>query len=254
MLYNMRVSKWSQTTNNPPAIFTPISYYGNISFVQSAGVLAPSNTNAFNIQNKTPVNYPDLSFSIQRDLGFSTLLDVSYSGNLGRHLTQTSNTNTVPYGARCLLQNQDPTNGKPLPDNFFRPYPGYNTITLTDNAYTSNYHALLVSVKRRFTNGFQLGLAYTYSKFMDYTNIPYYRPLRQWSYGLDGSDQTRSFLMNYTYEIPSITKLISNPVLHFIADDWQLSGITQFVSGQPQAISFSTTERRIKPAVVTDNE
>jgi hypothetical protein len=242
MLYNMRVSKWSQTTNNPPAIFTPISYYGNISsFVQSAGVLAPSNTNAFNVQNKTPVNY-NLSFGIQRDLGFSTLLDVSYLGNLGRHLTQTSNTNTVPYGARFLLQNQDPTNGKPLPDNFFRPYPGYNTITLTDNAYTSNYHALLVSVKRRFTNGFQLGLAYTYSKFMDYTNIPIYRPLRQWSYGLDGSDQTHNFVVNYTYEIPSITKLVSNPVLHFIADDWQLSGITQFVSGQPQAISFSTTD------------
>ena len=53
-------------------------YYGNIStFVQSAGVLAPSNTNAFNVQNKTPVNY-NLSFGIQQDLGFSTLLDISY--------------------------------------------------------------------------------------------------------------------------------------------------------------------------------
>lgn len=257
ILYNMRVSKWSATTENPPAIFTPITYYGNIAtFVQSAGVLAPSNTNAFNVNNKTPDNY-NLSFGIQQDLGFSTLLDVSYLGNLGRHLTQIMAANTVPYGARFQPRNQDPTSpGKPLPDNFFRPYPGYNNVTFSDNAYTSNYNALLVSLNRRFSRGLQLGLSYTYSKFMDYSGnstsnnpgngvtstLPIYRPLRAWSYGLDAGDQTHNFVFNYTYEIPRLTKVLPNPVVHFIADDWQISGITQFVSGQPQPISFTTTD------------
>lgn len=128
VLYNMRLTKWSQTTENPPAIFTPITYYGNMStFLQSTGVLAPSNTNAYNRANKTPGIY-SLSLGVQQDVGRSTLVDVSYVAVLGRHLQQTVALNTVPYGARFLAQNQDPTNpGKPLPDTFFRPYPDTTT-------------------------------------------------------------------------------------------------------------------------------
>lgn len=242
ILYNMRVSKWSQTTNNPPAIFTPITYYGNMNtFLQSTGVLAPGNTNAYNRANKTPDNY-NVTFGVQQDLGFSMLLDASYLGVYGRHIPQTVSLNTVPYGARFLPQNQDPTSGKPLSDNFFRPFPGYNNITLTDNAYDSNYHALLVSLNRRFSKGLQLGLAYTYSKYMDYTGIPVYRPLRVWSYGLDGSDQTHNLVVDWVYQFPSLSKVLPNPVVRYVIDGWQLSGIAQFVSGTPGAISFSTVD------------
>ena len=252
ILYNMRLSRWSPTTENPPAIFTPITYYGNIAtFVQTAGVLGPSNTNAFNVNSKTPDDY-NLSFGVQQDLGFSTLLDVSYVGNLGRHLTQTLAINTIPYGARFLQQHQDPTSpGKPLPDNFFRPYPGYNNITFTDNAYSSNYHALFVSLKRRFSKGLQLGVSYTYSKYMDFSGnggttgtgtLPIYVPLRRWSYGFDPADQTHNLVIDYTYELPRATKLVPNRLVGIIADGWQLSGITQLVSGIPQAITFTTTD------------
>jgi Carboxypeptidase regulatory-like domain/TonB-dependent Receptor Plug Domain len=253
ILYNMRVSKWGNTTNNPPAIFTPVAYYGNIAtFAQTAGVLAPSNTQAFNVNNFTPGVYT-VSFGVQQDLGHSTLLDVSYASTLGRHLPQTLAINTVPYGAHFQTKNQDPTSpGKPLPDNFFRPYPGYANITYTDDAYTSNYNALLVSLNRRFTNGLQIGVSYTYSKYMDYTgnsangstsgngvssNLPIYRPLRQWAYGLDAADQTHNFVVNYSYLVPNLTQ---NKALGLVVNDWVLSGITQFVSGLPQAVTFTT--------------
>ena len=45
-------------------------------------------------------------------------------------------------------------------------------------AYSSNYSALLVSLKRRFARGLQMGLSYTFSRYLDYTGIPVYRPLR----------------------------------------------------------------------------
>ena len=242
ILYNMRVSKWNATTKNPPAIFTPVTYYGTLdTFLQSAGVLFPSNTNSFNRQNKTPTNY-NLTFGVQQDLGHSMLLDVSYLGVFGRHVTQTLNLNTLPYGARFLAQNQDPTNGKPLPDNFLRPLPGYNNITFSDNAYSSNYHALLVSLTRRFANGLQFGVAYTYSKYMDYTGIPRYRPLRTWSYGLDSSDQTHNLVINYSYELPRATNLLPGRVVGWVANGWLLSGITSFVSGTPNGVGFSTTD------------
>jgi len=162
---------------------------------------------------------------------------------LGQHLTQTYNINTVPYGAHFAAQNQDPTSsGKPLADNFFRPYPGYNNITFSDNAFTSNYHALLVSLNRRFAKGFQMGLAYTFSKYLDYTGIPVYRPLRTWSYGLDGSDQAHNVVVNFTYEIPRLEALTRNRAVRFVTDGWVLSGIAQFVTGTPSGVGFSTTD------------
>jgi hypothetical protein len=243
ILYNLRVSKWSATTENPPAMFTPITYYGSLStFLQSSGVLAPSDTNTYNKETKTPSNY-NLSFGVQQDLGFSTLLDVSYLGVLGRHIPQTQAINTVPYGARFLPQNQDPTSpGKPLTDTFFRPYTGYNNVTFTDNAWTSNYNALLLSINRRFSKGLQLGVAYTYSKYMDYTGIPVYRPLKVWSYGLDGSDQTHNLVFNYSYQLPRFGAAHDNRLVRYVLEDWQLSGIAQFVSGTPAGIGLSTTD------------
>lgn len=58
ILYNPRLSEWSNMVNNPPAILTPITYYGDMrTFRQRGGVLSPSNTQGFNINNKTPDNY-----------------------------------------------------------------------------------------------------------------------------------------------------------------------------------------------------
>jgi hypothetical protein len=59
---------------------------------------------------------------------------------------------------------------------------------------------------------------------------------------LDGNDQTHNFVVNYTYELPKASTLLPNPIVRFVADNWQLSGITQFTSGLPQAISFTTTD------------
>jgi hypothetical protein len=196
ILYNPRFSVWSPTTENPPAILTPITYYGQLStFTQTAGLLAPNATNAFNVSAKTPRNYNG-SFGIQQDLGKSFLLDVSYGVVLGRDITQTRNINTVPYGAEFLPAHTDPTKGTPLPDTFFEPYPGYAGITYSDNAYTSNYHALLVNLTRRFTHGFSLGVAYAYSKYMDYTGIPVYANLRSYAYGLDAADTANNMTIN----------------------------------------------------------
>jgi Carboxypeptidase regulatory-like domain len=243
ILYTLRVSKWSNMVNNPPAIFTPITYYGDMrTFLQTAGLLSPSNTQTFNVNNKIPNNY-NISFGIQQDLGHSFLADVSYLGVLGQHIPQTLAINTVPYGARFLPQNQDPSSpGKPLTDNYFRPYPGYNNVTLTDDAYNSNYHALLISLNRRFANRFQFGLSYTFSKFLDYTGIPVYANLRNWAYGFDGADQTHNVAINYTYELPKASHWKDNAFIRTAFDGWQLSGISQFVSGSPAAISLTTVQ------------
>ncbi len=238
ILYNPRLSKWSNMVNNPPAVLTPITYYGDMrTFLQTGGVLSPSNTQGFNINNKTPDNY-DISLGIQQDIGRSILVDVSYAGVLGQHIPQTLQINTVPYGTHFLPQY---TGG--VTDNFFRPFPGYNNIAWIDNAYNSNYHALLLSINRRFNRGLQFGFSYTFSKFMDYTGIPIYRPLRTWSYGFDGSDQTHNAVLNLTYNLPHASRVFNgNRAVKWVFDDWTLAGIAQWVSGTPSSISFSTVQ------------
>ena len=78
---------------------------------------------------------------------------------------------------------------------------------------------------------------------LDYTGIPIYRPLRTWSYGFDGSDQTHNAVFNFTYNLPRGEPLFNdNKVVKWVFDDWMLSGIAQWVSGTPASISFSTVQ------------
>lgn len=86
-----------------------------------------------------------------------------------------------------------------------------------------------------------MGVAYAYSKYMDYTGIPVYANLRSYAYGLDSADQTHNFVLNYTWNLPRATKLIDNKLVGWAFDNWVLAGVSQFTSGTPAAISFTTT-------------
>lgn len=98
--------------SNPPLIFTPNIFYGNMStLLSSQGVLFPSSSSSVELNMKVPTVY-NYSLGVQHQLGFNTLLDVSYVGNVGRHLYQNRDFNTLPYGARFLPKNQDPTTGE----------------------------------------------------------------------------------------------------------------------------------------------
>ena len=161
----------------------------------------------------------------------------------------TRDINRVPYGARFLPQNQDPTKifspaapaAGALPDSFFRPYPGYGGITYRESSGSSNYHSLQATANRRYSNGLQFGVTYTFSKVMDYANLPTYRSFREWSYGLADFDQTHVFVANYSYDLPKFSKLIANRLTRVALDNWQISGITTLASGTPQTVSQSTT-------------
>ena len=73
--------------------------------------------------------------------------------------------NPIPMYAHFDAKYADPTSpGKPLPDNFYRPYYGYGSITPYEMTGTSNYNSLQAAINRRLGKGLQFGLAYTFSK------------------------------------------------------------------------------------------
>ena len=242
ILYNMYWNDWSATGQRPPAQYTPITFYGNLStLLQTSGTLAPSSTGSFDVNMKTPAQY-NLTFGIQRDIGFGIVLDTSYVANLARHELWSYNIDTLPYGVRFLPQNQDPTNpGRPLPDNFLVPLPGYSSITYYADNGTHSYNGLLVSANRRLRRNLQLGVSYTWSKTIGYYAPPLYRPLRVWSYGLASTDQTHDMVINYAYDLPKASALWKNSVVSQVLDNWQLSGITTFASGTPLGVGFTWT-------------
>jgi hypothetical protein len=233
-------------TKNPPIQFTPIIVNSTMAtLLQSNGSVFPGNVQGFQKQTKTPeiVSY---SIGMQHDIGWGTVVDAAYVGSRGDNLLQLQNINTIPYGARFLPQNIDPTTNRPLPDAFLRPYQGYGDINFLINSGSSRYDALQVQVNRRFTRGLQFGVAYTYSTSKDYGSndqnqlqIPLYQNTRDWAYGYSQFDQRHVAVINYTWDLPRVSRLWNSPIVRAVLDNWQLSGITAFVSGQPMGIGVA---------------
>ncbi len=249
MFYNTRPSGAviGDLSRNPPSQLTPFIYYGGMAnFLNTSGVLFPSGMNmtAPSGELATVYNY---SLGVQRDIGFQTVVDVAYVGSLGRHLFQSRDINAIPYGARFLPQNQDPTTRLPLQDNFFRPFPGWASMNYRENSGTSNYHSLQVQANRRFSRGVQFGGAWTWSKAMAYADsdgagVANFVPIRIWNYGKASYDRTHNLVVNFLWDLPRLGSVWKRRVVKGVFDDWQLAGIASFVSGQPLGVGLGTTD------------
>jgi carboxypeptidase family protein len=275
VFYNLREDAGvvGDFSTQPPVIGNTSVSLGNIAgFTPNCNTLAGGCANVSNLtapQNTTimPTNHKIAStfstnFGVQRDLGFSTVLDISYVGTFGRHLEVTPNINEVPYLSQFLPQNIDPTKSKITSlngtvvqqaaknDNFFRPTPGYATMNLREYTGTSNYHALQTTVNRKFSRALEFGLSYTWSKTMSYADttstgtagsIATYQDPRFWNYSEANIDRTNNLIVHWVYSLPKASNLWNNPVIRAVADNWEWSGISEFVSGAPQSVTLSVS-------------
>jgi hypothetical protein len=231
----------------PPVAYTPTLYYGSLTdYADTPGSFGPSSTNMLYGYNKqaTTMNF---SFGIQQQI-WGTVLDASYVGSQARHQMANVNINPIAMYARFDPASMDPTNpGRPLPDVFLRPYYGHNDINYRRNGVSSGYNSFQFSANRRFTRGLQFGVAYTWSRTMGVadTDTSGLSPYFDWSvrnYGPAGFDRRHVFVANYIYEIPNLGKRLNNRYLGWVTDNWQVSGITSFISGAPFTPGFSTTD------------
>src|SRR4029077_5366697 len=130
------------------------------------------------------------------------------------------------------------TTGKVLNDNFFRPYQGYGSIQYLLFDGTSTYHSMQTQVTHRFSHGFQFGVAWTWSKAMDFTDgdqgtVASHVSPNIWNWGLAAYDRTHVVAINYVMNLPGIARLTHNAAMEGIFGGWQLAGTTRFVSGAP---------------------
>lgn len=245
---------------NPPTTVRPIIFYGNLGTLgQSQAVLFPPGVNGFALEGDVPTVH-SYSLGVQRRLPGDIALDVAYVGTFSRHLMQSRNANYFPYGYAWRPDVQDPTRtpvispftGLPdgtttLPQDLIRPsFPGFATVRFDEFVGTSNYNSLQVGLNRRFAKMLNFGLAYTWSKVLDTadgdTTFTHPFDRRKNDYGPAGFNRTHVLVLNYILDTPSVSKRVAwlnNLAGRTIFDNWQITGITSFVSGSPFTPGFS---------------
>jgi Carboxypeptidase regulatory-like domain/TonB-dependent Receptor Plug Domain len=241
---------------NPPFIHNPIVYYNTLSNLFAPGTsLAnrPATVEALETNAVTPssVNW---SVGLRRELGWGTAVDATYTGYSSRNMEMYYDLNGVPDGARftdLIPANRDPTaaaNATPtaaaLPAEFLRPYRGYQNIRVRGNFASADYQALQIQVNRRYIRGVQFGAAYTLQRARgtadeDPGNLVYSfnRPFDFFYSELTQSNRN-SLIINYSWDIPGHH---TGPV-RFVLDGWQVSGESDFVSGDWANVSMTTTD------------
>ena len=242
---------------NPPFQRTLTFRNGNINdlgqffaLVDQNQTLFPTALNAVEQDSRTPTVY-NFSLGVQQDIGFGTVLEVSYVGSLARHLGQRVNVNTVPAGTRltncavtaqfglpCNTAARDPFSATgALNADFLRPYRGYADINRVEWGGTSNYNSMQVQVNRRYANNFQYGLAYTWSRAFDYANDDSsdanLRPYKAFNYAPSDFDQHHILTINYIWDVPLFRRAASGWVRNLLGN-WQVSGTTSFATGKPK--------------------
>lgn len=242
------------TLPNPPSTVRPNFYFGLLTDIPpaAAGVFFPSNVIGFDRAGHVPTTY-NWNVSIQRELPFNVLFDIGYVGSASNHNIGRVNTNYARFGSAWLPQNQDPLAATPRFDgtttkqiNLYRPYLGHNDANVIGFGASSNYHSLQVSANRRLGKNLLFGAAYTWSKALGVASgdgdFLHPENFGMANYGMLAFDRRHNLVFNYTYTLPKPARggnALDNPVGRLILNNWQISGITNMISGQPDTIGLS---------------
>jgi outer membrane receptor protein involved in Fe transport len=223
-------------------------------------ILAPPNTTPVFDPLAQFVNSPEdlknpesylYSLSVQREIARQLILEVGYSGS--RSINQINQLQLNP-AILTEAQRQTVVNSRgatAIPSaNARRIFPQFGPRILIASSAQATYNAGYVSLKKRFSNNFLFDIAYTFSKLLsnndeslgvgsitggspqipqDFFNIAAEK-------SVSAFDRPHRFVANYLYEVPLPGFLKNNALTDFLLGGFQISGITQFQSGQPFTI------------------
>ena len=198
------------------------------------------------------------NLNVQRQLNASTVVTVGYAGSRGIRLPGVSDVNgydPVEENGRLVFP-ASLFNAAGTTVTATRPNPNFDLIRLRYPGMNSWYNSLQVNVTRKYSQGLQLGGAYTFSRNLDEisgvqtasdtnsgpNSIPNYH--QHGIYKARSSfDATNVLTFNSTYELPIGTGKAIGGGMSGIADHiiggWQVGGIVTLASGFPSTISNS---------------
>ncbi len=217
------------------------------------------------------------NLDLQQEFRHNVVLDIAYAGSHGVHLVYDYAANTLPdqdlaLGEQLLNQVPNPFYGilpasSPLgaptisQEQLLLPYPQFTYADFGGDTFwgASSYNALQVKLEKRYSSGFSLLAAYTWSKLMD--NLPstesgfpganfyepapqsWYDPKRNWS--LSDFDIPQILSVAATYDLPfghNKAFLNQNSIANQVLGGWQLNTIISASSGSPFGILMANNE------------
>jgi len=169
--------------------------------------------------------YEQYSFGLQYQLAKDMALETNYIGTLGRHLIGIYNINTFD-GRLAGLGSSARPNRTISSDNF------------RNTAFTSNYNALNITLRKRFSGGLQFNANYTFAKSLDELSDAFRAKgssgatdpmnLRN-DYGPSDFDVRHRFVVSPTYDLPFMK---GNRWL----GGWSVNSIISYQTGAPIAL------------------
>ncbi len=225
------------------------------------------------------------TFSVQRQLSSSTVVEAAYNATLGSRLqTGLVNINQLPtpilnrlvnqYGAAQTVNILNAPAGSALPQQAgislpypaftnpniqrttrnvaqsLRPYPQYLSVVTGaqggDKSGHSTYHAVVLKLERRYTNGLTFQGNYTLSKILtdsdsyDASSTSQDQYNRSLEKSIGRFDQTHGVKLSTIYELPfgkGKRWMNVGGVANGVLGGWRLSGIQSYLSGFPIALS-----------------
>ena len=182
------------------------------------------------------------SFDLQRDLGFNTQLTLGYVGHAMRHVGNSMRNWNSP---------------QPSPDSAIqanRPFPRFydpatpelgvqnlSTVRYLDTYQNAFHHGFQMELKKRYSNGFMFGAAYTFSKTHgdgeaggnQGAQIQRPRFCRTCDRGRLRFDQRHYMVANFVWDMPG--RNLPGALKHIIGG-WQSNGIISLRTGFPYSI------------------
>lgn len=241
--------KARRSSNDPGQRFPFTNDPATINFAQ---FLPIGGSPGFDYRSKTPYSH-HYDFSIQRQIGNSSLLTIAFVGTEGHHLIVQRESNPGnaalclatpgcgPFGEDSIytLPNGQSVNGT-------RPYSvtsgrflSQGRLDFSNNDFTSTiansvYNSLQITFEKRVGDVRLLG-AYTWSKSIDDDSAlnemvnPFNERL---SRAISSFDVPHNFVVSYMWDLP-FARFTSSSLGKTLFGGWSLSGITRFAAGLP---------------------
>lgn len=243
--------------SNPPFVTSTTIF--NTTFSNPGSVVASPNVTPQAIGGPDP-NHWNLPYSqmfnldVQRQITRTSIFDVGYFGNLGRHLIGVVDIN-MPHPGDYLKACLGGPSGTSCTAPFayynyqlldqIRPFLGYDAINLFEPVFTSNYNSLQAQFQKQFSANSLVTLNYTWSHALGTASGDYRAAQNTWNlrgdYGNLDYDRRHVFTATYVYTLPFLTT--QQGFLGHVFGGWELSGIVYVNSGR-----HYTASSRLDPA------
>lgn len=208
-------------------------------FDKNSPFQSPTSANVYQPRIKLPY-VQNWNVTLERSIA-TWMFKASYVGSKGSQLNGDIEINPPIYNYSLTL-NQNRANV-----NQRRPMKEFSSVSSIFHGLNSNYNSLQTFVNKRFSRGFSVQVAYTFSKAIDYrssnneaTTGGVWNPFNwRMQRGPSDYDRAHRFIGSFVWSLPKLGKALNSRPLGAITDDWQLSGIYSAVTGGP--LSFTST-------------